>query len=129
VIYLDASVVLAELFAEDRRPGSAFWKNPFVSSRLLEYEVWTRFHASGAAAKHGEAVRQLLAAVSFLELAPTVLARAVEPFPAPIRTLDALHLATALYFAERRRKRLEVATYDVRMAAAARAVGLDVVEP
>ncbi len=129
MIYLDASVVLAELFAEDRRPSPGFWKNPFVSSRLLEYEIWTRFHASGAAARHGEAVRQLLSAVSFLELAPTVLARTVDPFPAPVRTLDALHLATALYFAERQRKRLEVATYDLRMAAAARAVGLEVVEP
>ena len=39
-------------------------------------------------------------------------------------TLDALHLATALYLAEHRRKP-RVATYDGRMARAAKAVGLD----
>ena len=56
-------------------------------------------------------------------MAPTVLARAVEPFPVPVRTLDAMHLATALFLAERRQD-VVVATYDERMRAAARAVGL-----
>jgi hypothetical protein len=36
VIYLDTSVVLAELFAEDRRPRPEFWMGQLVSSRLLE---------------------------------------------------------------------------------------------
>ena len=97
MIYLDTSVVLAELFAEDRRPRPGFWKGAFVSSRLLEYEVWTRVHGRGAAGTHGEAAREILARVAFVELAPTVLARAVEPFPEPVRTLDAIHLATAAY--------------------------------
>jgi predicted nucleic acid-binding protein len=128
VTYLDTSVVLAELFAEDRRPPPPFWKGRLVSSRLLEHEVWTRVHARRAAATHGEAVREILGAVAFVELAPTVLARAVEPFPGPVRTLDAMHLATAMFLVERRQK-VEVATYDGRMARAARELGLGVVEP
>jgi predicted nucleic acid-binding protein len=128
VIYLDTSVVLAELFAEDRRPRPEFWKGQLVSSRLLEYEVWTRVHARRAAGTHGEAVREILGAVAFVELAPTVLARAVEPFPVPVRTLDALHLATAMFLVERRQA-VEVATYDGRMARAAGALGLEVAEP
>jgi predicted nucleic acid-binding protein len=123
VIYLDTSVALAELFAEDRRPAPGFWKGQLVSSRLLEYELWTRVHGRRAAATHGEAVREVLASVAFVEMAPTVLARAVEPFPVPVRTLDAMHLATALFLAERRQD-VVVATYDERMRAAARAVGL-----
>jgi len=123
VIYLDISVALAELFAEDRRPAPGFWKGQLVSSRLLEYELWTRVHGRRAAATHGEAVREVLASVAFVEMAPTVLARAVEPFPVPVRTLDAMHLATALFLAERRQD-VVVATYDERMRAAARAVGL-----
>jgi predicted nucleic acid-binding protein len=128
VIYLDTSVVLAELFAEDRRPPDGFWTGRFVASRLLEYETWTRVHARGAAATHGEAVREIMGSVSLVELAPTVLARAAEPFPEPVRTLDALHLATALFLANRGQV-TGVATYDERLGRAARAVGLTVLAP
>ena len=132
MIYLDTSVALAELFAEDRRPAAEFWRGELVSSRLLEYELWTRVHGRKAAASHGEAVREILGAVAFVELAPTVLARAVEPFPMAVRTLEvrtlvAMHLATALFLAERRQG-VKIATYDERMRGAARAVGLGVVE-
>jgi predicted nucleic acid-binding protein len=121
--YLDTSVALAELFAEDRQPPDALWRAPLVSSRLLEYELWTRVNARGAARTHGEAVRDLLSRVSLVELAPTVLARALEPFPSPVRTLDALHLATAHFLASSRQD-LSLATYDERMSACARKMGM-----
>lgn len=128
MIYVDTSVVLAELFAEDRRPRGAFWEEPLVSSRLLEYEVWARVHGRGAARSHGEAAREILARLSFVELAPTVLARALDPFPVAVRTLDALHLATALFLRERSQE-VAVAAYDERLRRAAGAVGLAEVEP
>ena len=56
-----------------------------------------------------------------MELAPVVLARVLQPFPVPVRTLDAIHLATALYLTEAR-ARVELATFDERMRAAARAL-------
>ena len=59
MIYVDTSVALAELLAEDRRPGESFWNQTLVSSRLLEYEVWTRVHARKLARSHGEAARAL----------------------------------------------------------------------
>ena len=99
-----------------------------MASRLLEYELWTRVHGKGAAKSHGEAARELLSRVAWVELSPHVLGRALEPWPRPVRTLDALHLAAALFLVERRQP-LEVATYDGRLAAAARAVGLEVVAP
>jgi predicted nucleic acid-binding protein len=123
VIYLDTSVALAELFAEDRRPPDALWREPLVSSRLLEYELWTRVNARGATATHGDAVRDLLARVSLVELTPSVLVRALEPFRAPVRTLDALHLATA-HFLVTRRQPLALATYDERMRACADGLGI-----
>jgi predicted nucleic acid-binding protein len=128
VIYLDTSVALAELFAEDRRPPIDLWAGPLVSSRLLEYELWTRLNGRAAARSHGEAARELLSRVAFVELSPVVLSRALEPWPQPVRTLDALHLATALFLVGRRQP-LEVATYDERLARAAAAVGLAVAAP
>lgn len=118
MIYLDTSVALAELFAEDRKAPDSLWAEALVSSRLLEYELWTRVHARGAARTHGEAVREVLARVSLVELVPTVLARALEPFPAPVRTLDALHLAT-IHHLVAARQRVALATFDERMRRAA----------
>jgi hypothetical protein len=123
VTYLDTSVALAELFAEDRRPADALWKERLVSSRLLEYELWTRVNARGATRTHGDAVREILARVSLVELAPPVLARAVDPFPIAVRTLDALHLAT-LDFLANRGQRVALATYDERMRACAERMGI-----
>ncbi len=127
MIYLDTSVVLAQLLAEDRRPRSDLWDESLVASRLLEYELWTRLHARRLAASHGDAARLLLARVAVLELAKPVLARALEPFPTPVRTLDALHLASAMFFRERGYS-LALATYDARMKKAARAMGLALYE-
>jgi predicted nucleic acid-binding protein len=122
LIYLDTSVALAQLLGEDRLPPESLWAESLVASRLLEYELWNRLHRIGAAHSHGEAARQLLARVAFLELAPEVLARALEPFPAPVRTLDALHLASA-DFLRAAGAHLELATYDERMRSAAQAMG------
>ena len=58
-----------------------------------------------------------------IELSPLVLARALEPFPQPIRKLDALHLAT-LDFLRQRRLEPALASYDQRMVAAARSMGI-----
>lgn len=125
MIYLDTSVALAQLLAEDARPPIELWLEPLVASRLIEYELWTRLHARGLAGSHGDAARLLLGRVNLLELAQPVLARALKPFPTPVRTLDALHLASAMFLRERGHD-VALATYDARMSEAAEAMGLDV---
>lgn len=126
MIYLDSSVALAHLLAEDRSPPASLWQEELISSRLLEYEVWTRVHARKLARSHGEEVRALIGRVALVELTPLVLARALEPFPAPVRTLDALHLAS-IEFLRTRGQAIELASYDIRQLAAARALGLGLV--
>jgi hypothetical protein len=58
---------------------------------------------------------------------PSVLERVLDPFPVPLRTLDALHLATAEYL-HRTGHDLELASYDNRLIAAARALGIKVAD-
>ena len=123
MIYLDTSVALAHLLAEDRRPPDALWEGELVSSRLLEYELWTRIHARNLERSHGDLVRLLLARLAWLELRPEVLSRATRPFPVPVRTLDALHLASVAFLRERGRE-VALATYDERMAGVASAMGV-----
>ena len=125
MIYLDTSVALAQLFAEDRVPPANLWVEPLIASRLLQYEVWNRVHARRLGATHGDAVQELLNGVTYVELAPPILARALEPFPLPVRTLDALHLAT-LDFLHGQGQSIELASYDARLVAAARSLSLPV---
>ena len=124
MIYLDTSVALAHLLAEDRRPPERLWREELVSSRLLEYELWTRLNARGLAESHREAANDLVSRISFLEMVPPVLERALKPFPVPVRTLDALHLASAIFLLDRSQP-IRLATYDDRLLQAATAVGIE----
>jgi predicted nucleic acid-binding protein len=125
VIYVDRSVVLADLLAEPRSPPEALWDADLASSRLLTYEVWNRINANGLTASHGERARALLARINLTEMSQAALGRALEPWPAPIRTLDALHLATADYL-RRQGEIVELASFDNRLLAAAIALGIPI---
>lgn len=124
MIYLDSSVVLAFLLAEDRKPVDSLWSQPITSSRLIEYETWTVINGKGLNHSHGAATSDLLERLSLLEISPVVLARAVEPFPRVVRTLDAIHLATIEYLRSRRIT-LTLATFDKRMASFAESLGVE----
>lgn len=125
MIYVETSVALAQLLAEDRCPPESLWTATLVSSRLTEYEVWTRVHARGLGSSHGESVRLLLGRLGWLELMPLVLARALEPWPVAVRTLDALHLAS-MDFLRARGQDVTLASYDDRLIAAARRLSFPV---
>lgn len=125
MIYLDTSVALAQLLAEDRRPTASFWSETLVSSRLMEYEIWTQLHARRLAHSHGEAARRLIGRVALLELTPPLLARGLDAFPVSVflRTLDALHLASCDYL-RKQGQSLALASYDRRMTDVARAMNV-----
>lgn len=121
MIYLDTSAALAQLLAEDRSPPERLWQEPLISSRLLEYEIWTRIHGRKLARSHGDEVRTLLGRIALVELSQPVLTRALEPFPRPVRTLDALHLAS-MDFLRKEGQSITLASYDDRLINAAHAL-------
>jgi hypothetical protein len=94
-----------------------------VSSRLLECEVWNRINAHQLQNPHGDAVRNLIGRVAMIEMVGPVFMRALQPFPAPVRTLDAIHLA-ALEFVRAQKQSVQLASYDERLLAAARFLGI-----
>ncbi len=118
MIYVDTSSVLAEIFQEPVRPAASLWTDTLVSSRLTEYEVWVRVHAYGSDPVHVARAKQMLGGLALLELTPEVLDRALKPFPRPVRTLDALHLASADYL-RTRHGAVSISTLDARMRDAA----------
>jgi predicted nucleic acid-binding protein len=123
VIYVDSSVLLSRAFAEEVSPPDAFWDLPLTSSRLLLYEVWVRVHVQPTRLSHREDIERLLDHVELIGLSDDALDRALHPLPLPLRTLDALHLAT-MHFLRRHGQEITLASYDQRLLAAASATGI-----
>lgn len=95
-----------------------------TSSALIRVEATRACARYGA--KYVTRVEQALARLALVPVDDTVLEAAAELDPPELRSLDALHLATALTLGAD----LGVLfTYDHRMQAAAHAVGISVVAP
>jgi hypothetical protein len=93
------------------------------SRGLLESEVWNRINARRLQDSHGEALRGLIGRIGIIEMVPLLLRRALDPFPIPIRTLDAIHLA-AIEFIRAQGASVQLASYEERMVGAARHLGI-----
>ena len=135
IAYVDASVLLRVLLGEPVRLREWRQVEAAVSSALAEVEVLRtldRLHLRGGltleetAERRGAAFR-LLHAVSLADVSASILRRAADPFPTPLGTLDAIHLATALAWRDSRHAELVVATHDAQLGIAARACGFEVV--
>ena len=133
--YVDSSVVLRIVLGQ--RGQLAEWKKiqSAVASGLLEVEclrTLARLRASGHlsvedAAARRAAVFRILDGIDLIDVTPTVLHRASQPMPAPLGTLDAIHLATAGLWCESKDERLTMATHDRALALAAQASGFAVI--
>lgn len=128
MIYIDSSVALATINDEMRQAPGSFWSQRFVASRLVDCELRVRTLAHSAWRPRLQHLEALLANVSFVEMNRASLERLHEPFPSPIRTLDAIHLST-MTFLTRGDQRVTLATYDQRLAVAAQAMGFSVIAP
>lgn len=134
IAYLDTSALLRLVLREPGALEEIRSCEALVSSELIAVEslrTIDRLRLQGAlsaeeAASRREMVTQWLEAVDLVLLQPPILARASEPFPTPLGTLDALHLSTALVWQDRMRQRLVMATHDRDLALAARSYGFDV---
>jgi predicted nucleic acid-binding protein len=135
IAYLDSSVLLRMVLGEPGRLREWADVERGVASALAEVEclrTLDRLVLRGLldatdAAERRAAVYGLLEAVELVELAAPVLARAAQPFPTPLGTLDAIHLATTLLWRERGERTLAFATHDAELGLAARASGFEVV--
>ena len=122
MIYLDTSVALLALLGQ---PGAdeaarlimdARVKEGLASSCLLKVEM--------ARAAHRD---HFIAGVEVIEIGPDVIERA-SALTGELKSLDAIHLATATLL-DAPRHPVTVLTHDARLAGAARARGLGVIDP
>ena len=134
IAYLDTSALLRLVLREPGPVKVLRSCEALVSSELLLVEslrTIDRLRLQGAlsideATSRRAAVVDWLEAVDLVLVQRPILARASEPYPTPLGTLDALHLATALVWQDRMRRALVMATHDDGLALAARAFGIEV---
>jgi predicted nucleic acid-binding protein len=133
IVYLDTSALLRLVLREPGALDDLRSSAGLVSSELLAVEslrtidrlrLQGALSAEEAASRRGMAM-EWLEAVDLVLLQRPILARASEPFPTPLGTLDALHLATALVWQDRMSQTLVMATHDRDLALAARSFGLE----
>jgi predicted nucleic acid-binding protein len=133
IAYVDTSVLLRLVLREPDGLEDLRSAEAFVSSELLVVETLRtidRLRLQGSLSAEEAAFRRGLAvewleAVDLVLLQRAVLSRASEPFPTPLGTLDALHLATALVWQDRMQRTLVLATHDRDLALAARTFGIE----
>lgn len=135
IAYVDSSVILRLVLGQAN--ALAEWRhiNRGISTALTRVEVLRtldrlRLRAALSDAEMSlrrSAVLQGLDLLELVEIDAVVLERAAQPMPTELRTLDAIHLATALLWRERSSAELVMATHDRRMGVAAQAHGFKVV--
>jgi predicted nucleic acid-binding protein len=125
--YLDSSAIVKLVVAEPESSALRRYlrrRKPYVSSALSRAEVARSLLLFGPAAlQRGDTV---LSRVDLIRVSDTVLRAAGNLLPEDVRTLDAIHLATAQQLGS---DLARLVTYDTRMQAAAEALGLEVNAP
>ncbi len=135
IAYVDSSVLLRIVLRQPNALKQWPTIEQGIGSALVEVECLRTLDrlrlAEGLTddeiAMRREAVFRLVEAMEIVELTRPVLARAAQPLPTMLGTLDAIHLATALLWRERTGTDLVMATHDGTLATAAKASGLRVV--
>lgn len=135
IAYVDSSVILRFVLQQPDQLMALLEYDDRVTSFLTEVECMRAIEAarlrrqlstdeSGerrqVAYRHLRRMRRLLPSLS-------ILRRAGEPYPVAIKSLDAIHLATALVWRDRRAPDLVFATHDRQLGPAAAALGFEVV--
>ena len=128
MVYLDSSALVKLVVTEPESTALRQYLRDHperVSSTLARVEVWRALRRTGAPEAALQRADQVLARVALVAMDDPLLRAAATLSPRGLRSLDALHLATALSLDD-----LDaVVTYDQRLDAAAAQAGLAVASP
>lgn len=126
--YLDTSALVKLVVAEAESPALLTWlkqqDKTLVSSDLARAELARAVRRSSP--DRMVRVRDVLDSITLLTATPETFELAGRLDPSILRTLDAVHLATALSLVD---DLDAIVTYDDRLAAAAQANGVPVASP
>jgi predicted nucleic acid-binding protein len=129
MIYIDTSALVKLVATESESAALIDWLNSRLDEPLVT-SIVGRIELTRAAARIGDAAvvaaQRLAATVDTLVLSDSIASQAAILSPTTLRTLDAIHLATAYEY----RQRLSAfCVYDQRLVEAARNHALPVTSP
>jgi len=134
IAFIDSSVALRLLLGEPNKVTRLSDIKRAVVSDLLEVECRRTIDRMRVSSRLNdqEVERRLIGLAKILKscervgLSRAVLNRAQQAFPTTLGTLDAIHLSTAILWAERERVLPVILTHDQELGRAARSLGFDV---
>ena len=133
--YVDSSVILRHLLEQPGRLAEwRLFRGP-LASRLAEVECLRTLDRMRVEQAYGDRhlaalrgrVYRVLETLQIIEVTRRILARAAQPSPAALGTLDAIHLSSAMAWRERTNESFVFATHDAALGLAARASGFRVI--
>ncbi len=134
-VYLDASSILGAMLLDSPPLPEIRSAERRVTSELAVVEchrvldrmrLERKIASAEIASRHAE-LQEVIRQIDLIEISPPILARASEPMPEPVGSLDAIHLATALMWRDDHPGEFVMATHDHLLARAARAYRIKVV--
>ena len=129
LVYLDSSAIVKLVVREPESVALFDWLGAWperISSAVARVEVLRALARSRAAESARRRAREILDRVALMPIDRSVLEAAGQIGPTSLRSLDAIHLATALSVGS---DLAGVVTYDERMAQAAVRARIDVWAP
>ena len=126
--YLDASALVKLAVHEPETVAlehDVLNRDALFTSEIGAIELHRALGRTGQLSTHEQA-EAVLEAVFLADLTPAIRSQAGRLTPSSLRTLDAIHVSTA---ASLSLPDMDFITYDDRQAAAARALGLRVLQP
>ena len=133
IVYLDSSIILNWILSQPKSWKKwGKWTEAYTSQlalvevfRTLDRLRLQRGLSDEEVSDQRTDCSQVLAGLYVLEISSSVVEKASESFPVFVKSLDAIHLATAKIW-QGRCPDLVFATHDKQQAVAARAIGLPV---
>ncbi len=134
IALLDTSVLARKLLGEPQPLDAWNEIEEAYASRLVPVEMGRlidRLRLNGTiddeqVVQLHQELQQVLRAIDVVAITDEVLRGAAGPMPTVMGTLDAIHLATAVELRREIGRPLSVATHDLQLARAARALGFTV---
>jgi hypothetical protein len=134
IAYIDSSVVLRIILGEPKalhKPGK--WKR-LISSEILKIECFRTLDrirmsirlSNTIIADRNALLHTALKSIGFVKFSKPIVQTACQSFPIVLKSLDAIHLSTALVLREKETEPLIFLTHDEQLGRAAASMGFEV---
>lgn len=132
--YIDSSVILRIIFGEENPLRITKDLQYTVSSEILKVECFRTIdrmrHALSLSdeeiAERFALLHKAIRTIRFVKFDDSILEKSSQPFPTVIKTLDAIHLATAILWRNQEGVPVTFLTHDKQQAMTAKAMGFEV---